>query len=105
MINQSVSPSLVWRRVVNPEQDDSHVVNPEQIGEFSTQVFWDPRVRAVHYIFEELNACQTNWIRSIRKRIKRTVRMGRGLEMLARKVMVRLLCFILPAHSSVLTCL
>src|SRR6266446_3864599 len=104
MINQSVSPSLVWRRVVNPEQDDSHVVNPEQIGEFSTQVFWDPRFRALHYIFEELNACLTDWIRSIRKRIKRTVRMGRGLEKHAGKLMVRLKCLNLHPHYSEQAC-
>src|ERR1043165_3941489 len=46
VIDQSMGAAVLWRLIVNPEQHDSHRINPQQVGKFCAQVFRNPNLFA-----------------------------------------------------------
>ena len=42
-IDQSISAAMLWGSIVDPEKDDPHVINPEQVRQICTQIFRELR--------------------------------------------------------------
>src|SRR6185436_17698511 len=80
----------LWRKIVDPKQQDPHVIKPKQIGELFAEIVWNSRFCFTHHPLEQLNTVASNRGRLARERVERTVRIGSRLEQYTGELVIRL---------------
>src|SRR3954451_18541239 len=87
-LHEEIAAAAARRAVVDPEEDDPHVVDPEQVGERRGEVGRQAGVGAVHHLGEQLGRLAADRLGVLAERVEGARRVRGRLEEDARELVV-----------------
>jgi hypothetical protein len=91
---------VFWRRVVDPEEDHAHVIDPKKVWKLCPQIFGDASARSLNHVREKLDALLPHPIRFRSEWIQRAFRMSSRFEKHACKLVIGLERIDIEPHNS-----